>query len=175
MNKIKPFLIEDGKIDIGPFLLAFDQFHEARKVAKTDLEKAGTIQYFEFTYELAWKTLKRILSHRGKDLNSPKPVIREAALEGLIDDPEVWFGFIQDRNETVRARRVRARGDSGGIRPVRREGGGNPWRATGHPVRPGERPRRPVARDGAADREGLRRRHGHAAADAGLARQSCHA
>lgn len=94
-------MIEDGKIDIGPFLLAFDQFHEARKVAKTDLEKAGTIQYFEFTYELAWKTLKRILSHRGKDLNSPKPVIREAALEGLIDDPEVWFGFIQDRNETV--------------------------------------------------------------------------
>ena len=45
--------------------------------------------------------MKRILSHRGKDLNSPRMVIREAALEKLIDDPEVWFGFLKDRNDTV--------------------------------------------------------------------------
>ena len=45
---IEPFFIE-SQIDISPLLLAFDQFHEALKVAKTDLEKAGTIQYFEFT------------------------------------------------------------------------------------------------------------------------------
>ncbi len=94
------FIIEDG-IDIGPLLMAFDQFHEALQIAKTDLEKAGTIQYFEFTYELAWKTLKRVLAKRGKDLNSPKTVIREAAQEKLIDDPELWFDFTSDRNETV--------------------------------------------------------------------------
>ena len=47
--------------------MAFDQLHDALQVAKSDLEKAGTIQYFEFTYELAWKTLKRILNGRGKD------------------------------------------------------------------------------------------------------------
>lgn len=35
-------------------------------------------------------------------------------------------------------------------------------------------PRRPVARDGAAHREGLWRGHGHAAADAGLARRPHH-
>jgi len=94
------FVIESD-IDIGPLLLAFDQFHEALKIAKSDLEKAGTIQYFEFTYELAWKTLKRVLKGRGKDLNSPKPIFREAALEGLIEDPELWFDFTKDRNETV--------------------------------------------------------------------------
>jgi nucleotidyltransferase substrate binding protein (TIGR01987 family) len=81
--------------------MAYDQFHEALQVAKSDLEKAGTIQYFEFTYQLAWKTLKRILNGRGKDLNSPKPTFREAALEGLIDNPELWFNFSKDRNETV--------------------------------------------------------------------------
>lgn len=102
MTKIdsQSFIIE-GNIEIAPLLLAFDQFHEALKVAKSDLEKAGTIQYFEFTYELAWKTLKRILTARGKDLNSPKPIFREAALEKLIDDPELWFDFTKDRNETV--------------------------------------------------------------------------
>jgi hypothetical protein len=61
-KKKEPFLIE-SQIDISPLLLTFDQFHEALQVAKTDLEKAGTIQYFEFTYELALKTMKRILSH----------------------------------------------------------------------------------------------------------------
>lgn len=92
-------IAKDG-IDISPLLLAFDQFHEALKVAQSDLEKAGTIQYFEFTYELAWKTLKRILKSRGKDLNRPKPIFRESALEGLIDNPELWFEFMDDRNET---------------------------------------------------------------------------
>ncbi len=99
-NQQTPFVIESN-IDIAPLLMAFDQFHEALKIAKSDLEKAGTIQYFEFTYELAWKTLKRILNGRGKDLNSPKPVFREAALEKLIDNPELWFDFTKDRNETV--------------------------------------------------------------------------
>ena len=99
-NQLTPFIIESN-IDIAPLLMAFDQFHEALKIAKSDLEKAGTIQYFEFTYELAWKTLKRILAGRGKDLNSPKPVFREAALEKLIGNPELWFDFIKDRNDTV--------------------------------------------------------------------------
>ena len=101
-NQLTPFIIESS-IDIAPLLMAFDQFHEALKIAKSDLEKAGTIQYFEFTYELAWKTLKRILSGRGKDLNSPKPMFREAALEKLINDPELWFDFTKDRNETVQS------------------------------------------------------------------------
>jgi nucleotidyltransferase substrate binding protein (TIGR01987 family) len=90
-----------GKIDISTFLSAYQQFHNALPTAKSDLEKAGMIQYFEFTYELAWKTLKRILEVRGKQLNSPKPIFREAALEGLIDDPELWFEFLEDRNNTV--------------------------------------------------------------------------
>lgn len=98
--QIKPFIIEN-EIDIGPLLEAFRQFHDALQIAKSDLEKAGTIQYFEFTYELSWKTLKRILSARGKELNSPKPIFREAALEKLIDNPELWFNFTKDRNETV--------------------------------------------------------------------------
>lgn len=96
----KSFIISDG-IDIAPLIGAFAQFEAALDVAQSDLEKAGTIQYFEFTYELAWKSLKRVLKGRGKDLNSPKPVFRDAALEGLIDHPEAWFRFLNDRNETV--------------------------------------------------------------------------
>lgn len=96
----KPFIIEN-EVDISALLSAYDQFHSALKVAQSDLEKAGTIQYFEFTYELAWKSLRRVLKVRGKDLNSPRSVFREAALERLIDDPETWFIFLNDRNKTV--------------------------------------------------------------------------
>lgn len=99
MNSHK-YVTKDG-IDFSALVSAFDQFHDGLTVAKTDLEKAGTIQYFEFTYELAWKTLRRILKERGKDLNSPKTVFREAALEKLIENPETWFNFIEDRNQTV--------------------------------------------------------------------------
>ena len=31
----------------------------------SNLEKQGLIQAFEFTHELAWKTLKDLLEHRG--------------------------------------------------------------------------------------------------------------
>lgn len=90
-----------GKIDISSLLKAHSQFEAGIKAAKSDLEKAGVIQYFEFTYELAWKTMRRILAERGKHLNSPKTVFRDAALENLIDDPELWFSFTNDRNETA--------------------------------------------------------------------------
>lgn len=88
-------------IDIGPLLLGYEQFSAGLAAARSDLEKAGAIQYFEFTYELAWKTMKRILAHRGKEANSPRIVFREAALEGLISDPTPWFGFLADRNDTI--------------------------------------------------------------------------
>ena len=67
-------------------------FHEACEIA--------TIKAFEITLELAWKMMQRILAQRGKQVNSPKTTIREAALEGLIKDAECWFDFIEQRNLT---------------------------------------------------------------------------
>jgi len=93
--------IIEGKINISSLLAAYEQFTSAHRVAKSDLEKAGTIQYFELTFELCWKMLKRVLHYRGKNINSPRNVFREAALEKLIDSPEPWFGFLVDRNNTV--------------------------------------------------------------------------
>ncbi len=98
-NKL-PFLIE-SEIDIRPLLSAVEQFEVGLKTAHSDLEKTGTIKLFEITFELSWKTMKRILKARGKDLNSPKPIIREAALDKLIGAPEVWLRFADERNETV--------------------------------------------------------------------------
>ncbi|OOE56926.1 nucleotidyltransferase [Salinivibrio sp. ML323] len=43
-----------------------------------ELELAGLVQTFEFTFELMWKTLKDLLSYEGFDVASPRSVIRTA-------------------------------------------------------------------------------------------------
>jgi nucleotidyltransferase substrate binding protein (TIGR01987 family) len=88
-------------INFQPLIKASQFLQNGIRVAKSDLEKAGAIQAFEFCYELAWKTMKRILAHRGIDLASPREVFRAAGQEHLIDDVEIWFDFITKRNLTV--------------------------------------------------------------------------
>lgn len=64
------------------------------------LEKEGMIQRFEFTLELAWKTLKDQMEDDGLILDkiSPKSVIKEAYKAKYIDDIENWLSMINDRN-----------------------------------------------------------------------------
>lgn len=73
-------------------------------IAKGDLnelEEQGLIQSFEYTHELAWKTLKDFLEHSGNtDLYGSKDATREAFKLGLIEDGEGWMLMIQDRNQT---------------------------------------------------------------------------
>ncbi len=67
-----------------------------------DLSRDGVIQRFEFTFELAWKTLKAVFEDEGlTGLNSPKTVLREASAAELIRDDELWLAMLSDRNSTT--------------------------------------------------------------------------
>lgn len=90
-----------GNLVITPLIKAQKTFEQALKQANSELERDGAIQRFGYTYELVWKTLKRILSFKGVDVNSPRDVFREAAKQKLIDDPMIWFTFIKQRNLTT--------------------------------------------------------------------------
>lgn len=50
----------------------------------SELERAGLIQTFEFTFELAWKTLKDYLEYEGFEVASPRSVIRTSLTAGVI-------------------------------------------------------------------------------------------
>lgn len=60
----------------------------------------GTIQRFEFTVELFWKTLKRILLSEGIETKTPKETLKEAYQAGWLSNEKAWLQMLKDRNET---------------------------------------------------------------------------
>ncbi|MGI2027822.1 nucleotidyltransferase substrate binding protein [Endozoicomonas acroporae] len=65
------------------------------------LEQQGLIQGFEFTHELAWKTLKDFLSYRGiQGVIGSRDAVRVAFREGIIVDGELWMEMLKSRNLT---------------------------------------------------------------------------
>jgi nucleotidyltransferase substrate binding protein (TIGR01987 family) len=66
----------------------------------SNLEKEGTIQRFEFTVELAWKTLKDYLEYSGVALaqNTPKNVVKQAFTAKIVRDGQLWVDMLDCRN-----------------------------------------------------------------------------
>jgi nucleotidyltransferase substrate binding protein (TIGR01987 family) len=66
-----------------------------------ELEEQGLIQCFEYTHELAWKTLKDFLENSGTaNIFGSRDATREAFALGLIEDGDAWMDMIKDRNQT---------------------------------------------------------------------------
>lgn len=66
----------------------------------SDLEKEGVIQRFEYTFELAWKTLKDYLEFSGIVIEetTPRKVIKQAFESKIINDGEQWINMLVRRN-----------------------------------------------------------------------------
>lgn len=64
-----------------------------------ELLRAGLIQSFEFTFELAWKTMKDKLEAGGIEVNLPRETIQEAFQAKFITNGEVWLDALKKRNE----------------------------------------------------------------------------
>lgn len=85
---------------------AMAQLEEAVAVYSRDrgdsLYRDGLIQRFEFTVELAWKSLKEYLEDQGTVLSitSPRAVLKDAYAAGVIMDADVWDEIIRSRNVT---------------------------------------------------------------------------
>ena len=85
------------------FSRAYALLREALEVEVKDLsqlEREGVIQRFEYTFELAWNTLKDRMEYDGLMLDtvSPRHVIRAAFRAKLIEDGDAWIDMLTDRN-----------------------------------------------------------------------------
>ncbi len=67
----------------------------------TALEKEGVIQRFEYSFELAWKTLKDYLEYSGLEFATvtARHVLKEAFVAKIIADGQVWIDMLEHRNE----------------------------------------------------------------------------
>ncbi len=67
----------------------------------SQLEKEGIIQRFEYTWELAWKTLKDFMEEQGVTLPSftPAAVIKAAFAAKVITRGDDWMAALDARNK----------------------------------------------------------------------------
>ncbi len=84
---------------------AFAQLKSAVELAEqrelSDLEAQGLIQGFEYTHEVAWKTMKNFMETQGlSNLFGSRDTTRAAFRNGLIENGEVWMDMIEKRNLT---------------------------------------------------------------------------
>ena len=82
------------------FLLLRSALEERGLEQMSELEKEGLIQRFEYSYELAWKTMKDYLEEQGTIINpvTPRNVIKEAFSAQIIADGQVWVDMMLHRN-----------------------------------------------------------------------------
>ena len=79
---------------------------EAVTHPESELIRDATIQRFEFTFEVVWKTLKLYLERQGHECGGPRPTLKKAFAERLISSPEEadrWFQMLEERNLTSHA------------------------------------------------------------------------
>ena len=90
---------------LSNFHKAMLQLKEAVTLVQTrplsNLEKQGLIQCFEYSHELAWKTMKDFLESKGAtEIYGSKDVTREAFRLGIIEEGQTWMDMIKSRNQT---------------------------------------------------------------------------
>ncbi|WP_067217001.1 nucleotidyltransferase substrate binding protein [Marinomonas gallaica] len=88
------------------FKKAYTQLQEALQLMAerelSNIEKQGSIQAFEFTYELAWNVLRDYLVWQGAEtISGSRDAIREGFKRELISDGHAWLAMLQDRYRTV--------------------------------------------------------------------------
>lgn len=65
-----------------------------------DIVLDATIQRFEFSVELFWKTMRRFLAAEGIEAKTPKEVLQKAYAANWIENETLWLSMLKDRNLT---------------------------------------------------------------------------
>ena len=89
-----------AELIVPDYARAVERFSEALSTRPTDdLHRAGCIQYFEFTFDLAWKSIQSVAQHYGLDpVKSPRVAFRTAFSQGWIQEQEPWLAMLEARN-----------------------------------------------------------------------------
>ncbi len=93
---------EEIKSLFEQFKKAHDRLKEAINIKEeSDIKRDAVIKRFEFTYELLWKTYKKIARLEKLDYFNPKACFQFAFKVGLIEDEGLFLEIIDARNKTT--------------------------------------------------------------------------
>jgi nucleotidyltransferase substrate binding protein (TIGR01987 family) len=81
------------------FKRGLDRFREAMALDPVDDgHRAGCIQYFEFTFDLAWKSIQSVATYYGlESVKSPRVAFKTAFTQGWIKEQEPWLEILNAR------------------------------------------------------------------------------
>lgn len=82
------------------FYKALQKLKDATNEGDSEIIIDGILHRFEFTFELAWKTIKDYLEYLGytEKTGSPREIIQNGYKQGVIKDGEKWIQMMLSRN-----------------------------------------------------------------------------
>lgn len=85
------------------FSKAMNHLENALQIPNPDIvQKAGIIQFFEMSFELAWNMVKDYLEEQGfVDIKSPRSALKKAFEMNILENGHDWMDLLQDRNLTA--------------------------------------------------------------------------
>ena len=85
------------------FTKSMHYLEDALQIPEPDIvQKAGIIQFFEMSFELAWNMVKDYLEEQGfVEIKSPRGAIKKAFEIGIIENGHDWMDLLLDRNLTA--------------------------------------------------------------------------
>ena len=86
---------------LGQLEKAIKSLEAALKKPKDEFIRDATIQRFEYSFELTWKTAKYLLGQAGIESLSPRSVIRDLGQQRWIENIDLWMEFLDYRNLTT--------------------------------------------------------------------------
>lgn len=85
------------------FTKSMNYLEQALQIENPDIvQKAGIIQFFEMSFELAWNLVKDYLEEQGfADVKSPRGALKKAFEMNILENGHDWMNLLQDRNLTA--------------------------------------------------------------------------
>lgn len=99
MDELKDIRWKQRFENFNKVYILLEKYSKERNLS--ELEQAGIIQFFERTFELAWKVLKDYLEKDGFIVKSPREAIKQAFQNDLINDGHIWIEALANRNLTT--------------------------------------------------------------------------
>ncbi len=90
--------LRDSLVNLGRAMVKLEE--AVRTPRSNPLVAEGTIQRFEFVFELFWKALKRTLEYEGRLTKTPRESLKEAYAVGWLGSETVWLEMLDCRNAT---------------------------------------------------------------------------